>query len=152
MTGQFSVKLPNVPGEALRPHMLQLVAALGDQPLHRLEHLAIAHVQKHVGRESGDFFHLGQERRRAQQQRQGTLLETSAVFAPLHHGAGALPTRPRDGRRPTAIEVRSGRYPLGYPLVLLTPSDAAREAERWIAHALGNRGRQVIERRYTAPR
>ena len=57
-----------------------------------------------------------------------------------------------DGRRPTAIEVRSGRYPLGYPLVLLTPSDAAREAERWIAHALGNRGRQVIERRYTAPR
>lgn len=57
-----------------------------------------------------------------------------------------------DGRRPTASEIRSGRYPLGYPLMLLTPSDGAREAERWAVHALGNRGRQVIERRYTVPR
>ena len=57
-----------------------------------------------------------------------------------------------DGHRPTAAEVRSGRYPLGYPLVLLTSPDAVREAERWAAHSLGNRGRQVIERRYTTPR
>lgn len=57
-----------------------------------------------------------------------------------------------DGHRPTAAEVRSGRYPLGYPLVLLTSDDGAREAERWAAHALGNRGRQAIERRYALPR
>lgn len=56
-----------------------------------------------------------------------------------------------DGHRPTAAEVRSGRYPLGYPLVLLTSPGGAREAERWVAHVLGNRGRQVIERRYAAP-
>ena len=57
-----------------------------------------------------------------------------------------------DGQRPTDAEVRSGRYPLGYPLVFLTPSEAIREAERWTAHALGSRGRQVVERRYTVPR
>lgn len=57
-----------------------------------------------------------------------------------------------DGHRPSAAEVRSGRYPLSYPLVLLTSPDGAPVAERWAAHALGNRGRQVVERRYAVPR
>jgi phosphate transport system substrate-binding protein len=57
-----------------------------------------------------------------------------------------------DGHRPTATELRSGRYPLGYPLMLLTTPDGAREAERWAAYSLGNRGRQVVERRYAVPR
>ena len=57
-----------------------------------------------------------------------------------------------DGCRPTAAEVRSGRYPLIYPLILLTSPNVTREAERWVAHALGNRGRQIVERRYVAPR
>lgn len=57
-----------------------------------------------------------------------------------------------DGHRPTAAEVRSGRYPLSYPLIFLTSPNGAREAERWVAYALGNRGRQVVERRYVAPR
>jgi phosphate transport system substrate-binding protein len=56
-----------------------------------------------------------------------------------------------DEHRPTAAEIRSGRYPLGYPLVFLTTPDAPREAQRWINHARGNRGRHVIERRYSLP-
>jgi len=57
-----------------------------------------------------------------------------------------------DGHRPTAAEVRSGRYPLGYLLMLLTATDGSPEAESWASYSLGNRGRQVIERRYVAPR
>jgi len=57
-----------------------------------------------------------------------------------------------DGHRPTAADMRSGQYPLGYSLILLTNPDGAREAERWAVYSLGNRGRQVVERRYTVPR
>lgn len=57
-----------------------------------------------------------------------------------------------DGHHPTAAEVRSGRYPLGYLLMLLTATDGSPEAESWASYSLGNRGRQVIERRYVAPR
>jgi phosphate transport system substrate-binding protein len=79
-----------------------------------------------------------------------------------HPGAiGYLSTAYVDGRvkvlslddvLPTPAEVKRGRYPLTYPLLVLISPKAPREAARLLAFALSSRGKQIIEQRYAVAR
>ena len=57
-----------------------------------------------------------------------------------------------DGTLPLPAEIKSGRYPLTYSLVILTRSDAPREAQKIVAFAESNAGRHAIEKRHIPPR
>lgn len=57
-----------------------------------------------------------------------------------------------DGTLPTPAEIKSGRYPLTYSLVILTRPDASREAQRIVAFAESSVGRQAIEKRHVSLR
>lgn len=57
-----------------------------------------------------------------------------------------------DGALPTPAEIKSGRYPLTYSLVILTRPDAPREAQKIAAFAESNAGRHAIEKRHILPR
>jgi phosphate transport system substrate-binding protein len=79
-----------------------------------------------------------------------------------HPGAiGYLSTAYVDGRvklvalddvLPTSAEIKRGRYPLTCSLLVRTSPKAPREAARLLAFALSNRGKQIIEQRYTVAR
>ena len=53
---------------------------------------------------------------------------------------------------PTDATVRSGKYPLTYPLVAVYPSPASRPVEGLIGVATSSRGRSAIDRHYTLAR
>jgi len=57
-----------------------------------------------------------------------------------------------DGALPTANKVERGKYPLTYPLVLLTSPRAPREASRLVEFAKSSQGRRIIRQRYVVPR
>jgi phosphate transport system substrate-binding protein len=59
---------------------------------------------------------------------------------------------PIDGLLPTDATVRSGKYPLTYPLVAVYPSHGSRPIEGLIGVATSSRGRSAIDRYYTLPR
>ena len=70
----------------------------------------------------------------------------------LGHQDGRLRWVAVDGILPTPATLRTGRYPLQYPLVLVRAQNLSAEALRFFAFATGAKGRRLIEQRYALPR
>jgi len=57
-----------------------------------------------------------------------------------------------DGVMPTPNDLKRSRYPLPYPLVMLSSEDAPVEVTRLVSFAMSSQGRRTIEQRYAASR